>query len=104
MEQNEELEMQVFQIISAVGTARSCYIEAIHAAKGRDYEQAAELLKKGDVSFAEGHDSHLELLGREAEGEAEGKAEEEAETIACCMGIRGRRERRICSRRSGLWA
>lgn len=46
MEQNEELEMQVFQIISAVGTARSCYIEAIHAAKDRDYEQAAELLKK----------------------------------------------------------
>lgn len=70
MEQNEELEMQVFQIISAVGAARSCYIEAIHAAKDRDYEQAAELLKKGDVSFAEGHDSHLELLGREAEGEA----------------------------------
>lgn len=46
MEQNEELEMQVFQIISAVGAARSCYIEAIHAAKDRDYEQAAELLKK----------------------------------------------------------
>lgn len=44
----------------------------------------------------------------EAEGEAVGEAEEEAvgeaETIACCMGIRGRRERRICSRRSGLWA
>ena len=40
----------------------------------------------------------------EAEEEAEVGAEEEAETIACCMGIRGRRERRICSRRSGLWA
>lgn len=40
----------------------------------------------------------------EREEEAEGETEEEAETIACCMGIRGRRERRICSRRSGLWA
>ena len=30
---NEEIEMGAFQIIAAVGTARSCYIEAIHAAK-----------------------------------------------------------------------
>ena len=70
MEDNEELEVQVFQIISAVGTARSCYIEAIHAARERDYEQAEELLAKGDKHFAEGHDVHLELLGREAEGAA----------------------------------
>ena len=63
MAQNEELELQVFQIISAVGTARSLYIEAIHAAKDKDYERAAELLKKGDTSFAEGHDTHLELFG-----------------------------------------
>ena len=70
MEDNEELEVQVFQIISAVGTARSCYIEAIHAARERDYEQAEELLAKGDKHFTEGHDVHLELLGREAEGAA----------------------------------
>ena len=37
MEENEDLEVQVFQIISAVGTARSCYIEAIHAARETDY-------------------------------------------------------------------
>ncbi|MGM9581087.1 MAG: PTS lactose/cellobiose transporter subunit IIA [Anaerovibrio sp.] len=70
MEENDELEIQVFQIISAVGTARSCYIEAIHAARERDYERAAQLLAKGDENFAEGHDVHLELLGREAEGTA----------------------------------
>ena len=29
-----------------------------------------ELLAKGDKNFAEGHDVHLELLGREAEGAA----------------------------------
>ena len=70
MGDNEELEVQVFQIISAVGTARSCYIEAIHAARERDYEKAEQLLAKGDENFAEGHDTHLELLGREAEGAA----------------------------------
>lgn len=69
MAENEDLEVQVFQIISAVGTARSNYIEAIHAAKARDYDKAAELIAKGDECFAEGHDVHLELLGREAEGE-----------------------------------
>ena len=62
MEENDELEIQVFQIISAVGTARSCYIEAIHAARERDYEQAEELLAKGDKNFAEGHDVHLERV------------------------------------------
>lgn len=70
MVENEELEVQVFQIISAVGTARSCYIEAIHAARARDYDKADVLVKRGDKHFAEGHDAHLELLGREAEGEA----------------------------------
>ena len=70
MEENEDLEVQVFQIISAVGTARSCYIEAIHAARERDYEQAEKLIAKGDENFAEGHDVHLELLGHEAEGAA----------------------------------
>ena len=46
MGQNEELEMQVFQIISAVGTARSCYIEAIHAAKDKTMSGQQNYSKK----------------------------------------------------------
>lgn len=65
---NEELEMAAFRIISAVGTARSCFIEAIHEAKARNYEAAEKLLAEGDEAFAEGHDAHLELLGKEGEG------------------------------------
>ena len=41
----EGLELTAFQIISSVGTARSCYIEAIQAAKKRDYEEAEKLIK-----------------------------------------------------------
>ena len=41
---NEDIEMGAFQIIAAVGTARSCYIEAIHAAKAHDYEKAEKLI------------------------------------------------------------
>ena len=41
----EGLELTAFQIISSVGTARSCYIEAIQAAKKSDYEEAEKLIK-----------------------------------------------------------
>ncbi len=65
----EGLELVAFQIISAVGTARSCYIEAIQEAKQKKFERAKELVEEGDKSFVEGHDAHLKLLQQEAEGE-----------------------------------
>jgi len=64
----EGLELVAFQIISAVGTARSCYIEAIQEAKQKNYDRAKELIEEGDKSFVEGHDAHLKLLQEEAEG------------------------------------
>ena len=63
------LELTAFEIISAVGTARSCYIEAIQEAKKGNYAAAAERIKEGDESFAQGHDAHAGLLTKEAEGE-----------------------------------
>ena len=64
----EGLELVAFQIISAVGTARSCYIEAIQAAKTGDYEDAQKLIAEGDEAFVEGHDAHAGLLQQEAAG------------------------------------
>ena len=49
----EGLELTAFQIISAVGTARSCYIEAIQEAKKNNYEKAKQLIKDGDEAFVE---------------------------------------------------
>ena len=68
MDNMEELSMAAMQIISNVGTARSSYIEAIQLAKEAKYEEAEAIIKEGDVSFAEGHDAHLQLLQKEAEG------------------------------------
>ena len=65
----EGLELIAFQIISSVGTARSCYIEAIQAAKKGDYEEAAKMIEEGDAAFIEGHDAHAGLLQKEASGE-----------------------------------
>ena len=66
----EGLELVAFQIISAVGTARSCYIEAIQEAKQKNYDRAKEHIEEGDKSFVEGHDAHLKLLQDEAEGKS----------------------------------
>ena len=65
----EELELAAFQIISAVGTARSCYIEAIQKAKEGDFDGAKKLIDEGDEMFIEGHHAHAELLKKEAEGQ-----------------------------------
>ena len=43
----EEYEMTCFQMITAAGTAKSDYIEALRAAKTGDYAKAEELLASG---------------------------------------------------------
>ena len=69
MKTTEELLMASFQIIAAVGKARSLYIEAIHAAKDGDFDRAAELMKEGGESYLEGHDVHTQLVQQEAAGD-----------------------------------
>jgi cellobiose PTS system EIIA component len=67
MEPNELIS---FQIISAVGTARSYYIEAIQVAKTGDFKGASQLILEGDEFFLEGHQAHFDLIQKEAEGDA----------------------------------
>ncbi len=63
----EGLELTAFQIIAAVGAARSSYIEAIQKAKDGDFDGAAQLIKDGDEMFIEGHHAHAGLLKIESE-------------------------------------
>ncbi len=67
MEPNELIS---FQIISAVGTARSYYIEAIQVAKTGDFKHAGQLMEEGDEFFLEGHQAHFELIQQEAGGDS----------------------------------
>lgn len=64
----EELESICFQMISAFGTARSMYIEAIHLAKDGQFEQAQQMMEEGQKSFVEGHHAHASLIQNEASG------------------------------------
>lgn len=65
----EGLELISFQIISAVGGARSCYIEAIHQAREGNFEEAANMLAEGQQMFNEGHHAHAGLIQQEATGD-----------------------------------
>lgn len=65
----EELELICFQLITAAGTAKSQYIEAIQKAKEGNFEEAAELIKQGDETLKEGHVQHAALIQKEAAGE-----------------------------------
>lgn len=64
----EGLELQSFQIISAVGMARSSYIEAMSEARNGNFEKAHELIKEGEAMFVNGHTSHAQLVTQEASG------------------------------------
>jgi PTS system cellobiose-specific IIA component len=64
----EGLELICFQIISAVGTAKSMYIEAVQEAKQGKFDLAQELINDGSKMYAEGHHAHAKLISQEAQG------------------------------------
>ena len=66
----EGLELIAFNIIASVGTARSCYIEAIQLAKHGDFDGALSLIKEGEEAFILGHHAHADLIQKEASGES----------------------------------
>ncbi|MDQ0223210.1 PTS lactose/cellobiose transporter subunit IIA [Streptococcus moroccensis] len=63
------LELVAFQIISAVGTARSCFIEAIQKAKNGYFSEAYDLIREGENYYVQGHHAHGDLIKKEANGE-----------------------------------
>lgn len=67
MKEKEKYEQVCFQIISAAGTAKSCYLEAIeHAKQKESYEDA---LKEGREAYRQASSAHQDALQMDAEGE-----------------------------------
>ena len=62
-------ELISFQIISAVVTARSMYVEAIQEAKKGNIQAAKQLIEDGVKVFVDGHHAHASLIQKEAAGE-----------------------------------
>lgn len=65
----EGIELICFEIISSVGGARSCYIEAIELAKNKQFDEAQQAIKNGDEMFLQGHHAHAKLVQQEASGD-----------------------------------
>lgn len=59
---NDETVTRILEMISAAGTARAKYIEAISQAKKNNFEKVAELVKEGGECFALAHKVHSEFL------------------------------------------
>ena len=62
------LEEVCFSIISTVGAARSCFVEAIDAILEKNEEKCKNLMKDGDEMMLEGHRAHAQLIAQEACG------------------------------------
>lgn len=69
----EELELTLFQIITAAGGSKSNYIGAIQLAKEGKFDEAEQLVKDGDTFLSQAHDPHAKLLAQEAQLAVEGK-------------------------------
>lgn len=62
------LELVSFKIISAVGMAKSSFIEAMKVAANGEFDVARAKIKEGEESFNGGHLAHSELIQQEASG------------------------------------
>ncbi|MFV0379447.1 MAG: PTS lactose/cellobiose transporter subunit IIA [Anaerorhabdus sp.] len=65
----EKMELISFKIISNVGSAKSCYIEAMQLAKKGLFQEAQAKITEGEEIFVKGHLAHAELIQSEASGE-----------------------------------
>lgn len=64
-----ELEKVSFTIIASVGTAKSCFLEALSKARKGEFEAAQTLIEEGEAHRIKGHEAHFELIQKEASGE-----------------------------------
>ena len=66
MDDMNKIEMACFEIIANVGSARSCFIEAIDLAGEGKIEEAEARVAEGEQFFLTGHAKHGEMIAQEA--------------------------------------
>lgn len=62
-----DVELICFKMISALGAARSSFIEAMKVSRLGQFEQAQRLITEGENYRIQGHDVHFELLQKDSE-------------------------------------
>ncbi|MDN6195816.1 MAG: PTS lactose/cellobiose transporter subunit IIA [Atopostipes suicloacalis] len=66
----EDIEKISFKIISAVGSAKSYFIEAMNHANKSEFKKARESIEKGEELRIEGHKTHFGLIQQEEAGKS----------------------------------
>lgn len=61
-----DMEMLCFEIISNVGMAKSCYIEAVKLARTGGIEEGKAKIKEGEEFFLKGHRAHSKFIELDA--------------------------------------
>ena len=64
----EEAQMVAFQLISYAGDAFSSFFKAVEKARNGEFDEADELIKKGESELTKAHNAQTELLAKEAQG------------------------------------
>ena len=64
----EEAQMVAFQLISYAGDAFSLFFKAVEKARNGEFDEADELIKKGESELTNAHNAQTELLAKEAQG------------------------------------
>ena len=64
----EEAQMVAFQLISYAGDAFSSFFIAVEKARNGEFDEADELIKKGESELTKAHNAQTELLAKEAQG------------------------------------
>ena len=64
----EEAQMVAFQLISYAGDAFSSFFKADEKARNGEFDEADELIKKGESELTNAHNAQTELLAKEAQG------------------------------------
>ena len=68
----EETITRVMGMISTAGLARARYLEAVKAAKHRDFDKAQVLMEEGDQCFGKAHELHSDFLASGCESMLDG--------------------------------
>ena len=64
----EEAQMVAFQLISYAGDTFSSFFKAVEKARNGEFDEADELIKKGESELTNAHNAQTELLSKEAQG------------------------------------
>lgn len=64
-----EIESACMEIIASSGSAKTCFIEAIHAARDNQFALAEEKIAEGDLAMRSAQRLHFSLIVQEASKE-----------------------------------